>query len=136
MILNIAGETFRSPRIITAADIANISAWIEKEVDNYIKAGHNEFGIKDLFGGNNYFWGNNNFPIQILYDKYYDKYINLGYDDSYSSEEAVAQAGIYVGWILKSVCRDTKLYTFKIRREFKQIIYEVVCKGVSKDIGE
>lgn len=131
MIFNVSGEVFRKPKIITSAELSTISSWVESEIDKYIKSGNTEFGIKDLFGGENYYWGDNNFPIQTLFTKYHNKYISEGYTDKGATDEAVKQAGIYVGWIIKSVCRNTKLYTFEIKREFRQIIYKVVCSGTN-----
>lgn len=132
MIQNYKNECFRLPKCITFSEAISLISWLETQIENHIKSTNcKEFTVKDLFGGNNYYWGQNGFPIQKLYDNRLAQYTSEGYSDP--EDQAVHQAGIDLGWLFKRACHHMKNYTFKLRREFKQIVYEIISTNASGD---
>lgn len=95
---------FRTPRIISDAELTKCKKCVEKIIRKYLNTGIKSFTVKDLFGGDNWNWNNKKWYIQILYDKYYNKYSNWdGVTGDDANMMAYKQAAIDVGHIVKLV---------------------------------
>lgn len=129
MIVNFKPKRALSiPKIITPQDVTRLEKWIETRVDKWLSSNHLSFTCRDLFGHSNWNWNINKFPIQLLYDNWYQEYEtrfpNLTPDEiKYRSFNAAASS---VGLLLKRVCHNTKKYTFEMIEEFKAIRYRLI----------
>jgi len=128
MIVNIDGR-LRLPKIFgdTSAGKARLQRcidFVKNEVVNTIASGNKTFNAQTLFGGDNCDWVALGFPIGDFWLELEQKYINEGYvDPQYQAER---QAGIYVGMVLKYVCHRVLKTHFKMKHDFKHIVYTVV----------
>lgn len=95
---------FRTPRIISNAELEKCKKCVEKIIRKHLNTGIKSFTVKDLFGGDNWNWNKNKWYIQILYTKYYDKYSGWNsFPDDDANMMAYKQAAIDVGRIVKLV---------------------------------
>jgi hypothetical protein len=128
MIVNMKGG-LRLPRIFgyTPAGKAKLQKcidFVEQEVNKAVKSGVKTFSVQTLFGGDNYNWCALGYPIGDLWTELRDKYEDEGYSDP--DYQAVHQAGIYVGYIMKYVCHRMTSAKFEMERTFTNIKYTVV----------
>ena len=122
MIVNLSNG-FKLPRILSQKDLDRCIDFVETELTNRIRSGEKTFSVQSMFGGENYDWCSLGFPIGDIWIKCNEKYENEGYSDH--EERAKTRAGIYVGMILKYVCHKVN-FNFKIKKLFKQNVYELV----------
>lgn len=95
---------FRTPRIVSNAELAKCKQCVEKIIRKHLNAGFKSFTVKDLFGGDNWNWNDKKWYIQILYDRYYNKYSSWnGVSGDDADAMAYKQAAIDVGHIVKLV---------------------------------
>jgi hypothetical protein len=79
--------------------LVNIKSFLQGCVYCWVKNRKNEiFAARDLMGGENFYWEGT--PLIALYEKH----IALGKN----SDDAVAEAGKDMGWILKLVLHEDK----------------------------
>lgn len=116
------------PSVLTTQEITQLETWISTQVDNWINSGHKSFILKDLFGHQYWNWSSNNFPIQKLYDYWYQKYQmqNPNATNDELRTWSYEAAGSSVGRLLKRVCYYSQKYTFEERKEFQTIRYTLI----------
>ena len=127
MIVNLTGN-IRLPKIFGDSKkgktkLQKCIDFVEEHVMCALNSGEKEIYVHKLFGGDNSDWVGLNYPIGELYTELCNKYQNEGYSD-YESQ-AMKQAGIYVGFILKFVCHYLEI-KFKMTRTYSTIIYNVI----------
>lgn len=122
--------TYRTPRVLTAAEIISCKKYIEKQIMNYITGGPKSFCVKDIFGYDNWDWSQQHPTIQCIYDAWCKHYAKK-YSGKWTCDEiyceAYKQAGISLGHLVKQTARDMQNITFKIANPTCwNIIYTVV----------
>ena len=90
----------REVKKITKEDKENIVNFLQGAVYSWCKNNDKWFALRDLMGGDNYYWEGT--PLLALYKKHQDK------------DNAVKLAGKDAGWILKKVIeQDKRLFDTK-----------------------
>lgn len=132
MIVNLKPtEVFRLPTPITGNDWNEIENFVKDRILDHCSKHAGEFTVRDLFGGDDWNWGENDWPIEKYYDYYYSRYTgrdwNLPHDEA--SAKAIKQAGIAVGQIVKYVVHYDLSNTFEMHRkggDYPQLVYQPV----------
>ncbi len=118
MIIN-GSKQLRVPSVLDEKEYENLSLWVASKIEERLLKGYKSFTIIDLFGDNSWNWSRNKFPIQIVYNRWFDKYQkenpNLDYDTL--SLKAFKAAGVSVGYLIKKACNDSKR-SFRMVSEF------------------
>ena len=138
MIVNLKPtEVFRLPTPIIGAEWNEIEDFVRDHIKAYCRRHAGEFTVRDLFGGDDWNWGENDWPITKYYDYYYKRYTGrdwrLNHDEA--SAKAIKQAGIAVGQIVKYVVHFVLTGSYEMYRkggDYPQLVYKPVVnnKGV------
>ena len=96
---------------ISLQEKEKITDFLQGKVDYWCKNREDEwFAARDLVGGENNDW--NGTPLQCLYDKH---------AKTKSPQDAVEQAGIDVGWLLKTLLdKDSRNFNTDVKERVRQ----------------
>lgn len=92
---------------LSTREVDNIKSFLQGSVYSWCKNNPNQwFSIRTFMGGKNFDWKGT--PLYNLYEKH----INQGKSNS----DAIKQAGIDAGWLLKRVLKDDERRAFDTKQ--------------------
>lgn len=140
MLIGSSKMRFYGCNLLCYEEQSDIIDWLKWSIEHAVRSGETEVSVQKLFGGENWDWKECGFPIQLIWDKFYEKYCddkNIPHGDE--SDMTFEQAARSVGRLFKIAILKSK-YTFKMKKAFRSTIYILVtdddidsCGNKTKD---
>lgn len=128
MLLN-GSKTFRKPSVVEDSELPGLVDFVKSSIKSFLSSGHRSFTAKDLFGYTHFDWREHNYPIQVIYDRWYQKVeqrdVKYNLSESQLCDAAFKNAGQAVGYIIKMAV-DQLPEKFRCTTEFKTTRYTLV----------
>lgn len=129
MLLN-GSNTLRKPSVVDDSEVQGLVDFVKSSIKTYLAKGHRSFTAKDLFGYTHFDWRDHNYPIQILFDRWYQKVeqrdaAKYNLSEAEICDAAFKNAGQAVGYIIKMAIVQLP-EKFRCTTEFKTTRYTLV----------